>query len=150
MLAENLSEMMENDESGHGHSHETMGMLWALFGGLLVLNSYLANRFFATSIDSFAVESSAVVGALILSFPVFRSALKDLVKGKIYMNELVALALIAAFSAREYRVAGAVAFFMLVTITIERRTARGAEASIEALIRLTPKKARRIVDGQEE
>ena len=66
------------------------------------------------------------------------------------MNELVALALVAAFASKDYQTAGAVAFFMLITITIEKRTAIGAEAAIEAVVRLTPRLARRIVDGVEE
>jgi hypothetical protein len=66
------------------------------------------------------------------------------------MNEPVALALLAAFPNGEYRTAGAVAFFMPVTITLERKTAIGAEAAIEAVVRLTPRVARWIVNGQEE
>jgi Cd2+/Zn2+-exporting ATPase len=122
----------------------------AIFGGILVLNSYLAKTFFAGLIDPFAVELSAIIGALILGVPILYSAAKDLLAGKIYMNELVALALIAAFAMREYRMAGAVAFFMLLTITIERKTAIGAEASIEALIRLTPRRARKLIGEREE
>jgi Cd2+/Zn2+-exporting ATPase len=44
-----------------------------------------------------------------------------------------------------------VAFFMLMGEIIETRTAEGARASIESLIKLTPTKARRITkDGEEE
>src|SRR6185369_15469704 len=43
------------------------------------------------------------------------------------------------------------AFFMLMGEIIETRTAEGARASIESLIKLTPTKARRIIkDGEEE
>ncbi len=122
----------------------------ALFGGILVLNSYLAERFLRHTVDPFAVLFSGLAGALVLSLPILWSAAKDLIQGKIYMNELVALALLAAFANEEYRTAGAVAFFMLVTITLERKTAIGAEAAIEAVVRLTPRQARRVVDGREE
>jgi len=135
---------------GHDQDHSDVGRLGrAIFGGILVLNSYIAKSLFPEAIDPLAVELSAVIGALVLGFPILVSAVKDLLKGKVYMNELVALALIAAFANRDYRTAGAVAFFMLITITIERKTAIGAEASIEALIRLTPRRARRLVDGAE-
>lgn len=135
----------------HGHQHpEGARLALAVFGGILVLNSYLAKLFFPTAIDPLAADLSAVVGSLILGIPILIAAVRDLVRGKIYMNELVALALIAAFASHDFRTAGAIAFFMLVAITIERRTARGAEASIESLIRLTPQTARRIVDGREE
>mgnify|MGYP000849105600 CR=1 FL=1 len=122
----------------------------ALFGGILVLNSYLAKIFFDASIDETARDLSAFIGAFMLGVPIFWEAIKNLIQGKVRMNELVALALVAAFAQRDYRTAGAVAFFMLITITIEKRTAKGAEAAIEAVVRLTPRSARRIVDGQEE
>ncbi len=122
----------------------------ALTGGILVLNSYLAKLFLSSAVDPYARNVSAFFGALMLSLPIFWEAICDLIKGKIHMNELVALALLAAFASEDYRTAGAVAFFMLITITIEKRTAIGAEAAIEAVVRLTPRQARRIRDGQEE
>ena len=122
----------------------------ALFGGILVLNCYLSRVFFSNAIDETARDFSALIGALILSLPIFFEAIRDLIKGKVHMNELVALALVAAFASKDYQTAGAVAFFMLITITIEKRTAIGAEAAIEAVVRLTPRLARRIVDGAEE
>jgi Cd2+/Zn2+-exporting ATPase len=130
--------------------HERLRLFTAILGGILVLNSYLGKRFFAANVDEFAIELSAIAGALILGVPVFLTAVRDLLKGRVYMNELVALALVAAFANHDYRTAGAVAFFMLITITIERKTAIGAEASIESLIKLTPRRARRLVDGQEQ
>ncbi len=116
----------------------------ALFGGILVLNSYLASLFFAGRIDAFAMNLSAIVGSVILSLPIIWEAACDLFHGKVGMNELVALALLAAFARDDYRIAGAVAFFMLISITIEKRTAIGAEAAIEAVVRMTPRTARRL------
>ena len=123
----------------------------ALFGGILVLNYYLARLFFTGAIDSFAMRLSALIGAIILSLPIYWEAVKDLCHGKVGMNELVALALLAAFAREDYPIAGAVAFFMLISITIEKRTAIGAEAAIEAVVRMTPRTARRLKeDGSEE
>ena len=137
-------------ETGSGsnpkrRSRETATVVMAVLGGLLVLNSSIANNFFKDAVDPEAVKWSALIGAMILSLPIFVTAVRDLVHGKIYMNELVALALVACFASTEYRTAGAVAFFMLITIMIEHRTAKGAESAIESLIRLTPRKARRLV-----
>lgn len=123
----------------------------ALFGGILVLNSYLAGVFFEGSIDGFAMDLSALAGAIVLSLPLFWEAARDLFRGRVGMNELVALALLAAFAREDYRIAGTVAFFMLISITIEKRTAIGAEAAIEAVVRMTPRTARRIAkDGSEQ
>lgn len=137
----------------HGHSHEeTIRLGVAITGGLLVLNSYLAEFLLPRALDPVAIELSALLGALILAVPILWTSAKDIIRGKIYMNELVALALLAAFAIRDYRTAGAVAFLMLLSITLEQRTAIGAEASIEGLIRLTPRQARRLRadDGAEE
>ncbi|MBQ9368781.1 MAG: cation-translocating P-type ATPase [Victivallales bacterium] len=123
----------------------------ALLGGILVLNAYLAKVLFPHAVDPVAREFSSFIGALMLSLPIFWEAVCDLLKGKVHMNELVGLALLAAFAMGDYSTAGAVAFFMLITITIEKRTAIGAEAAIEAVVRLTPRQARRIkADGSEE
>ena len=169
MMAKKLSDIMPAAPDpgsacscgGHGaadakdsvaqHRHdETTRLGMAIGGGILVLNSYIAHQFFAGRIDPFAIELSAVLGALILAIPIWWSAVKDLFQGKVYMNELVALALLAAFAMRDYRTAGAVAFLMLITITLEHRTAIGAEASIESLIRLTPRQARVVRGTREE
>ena len=83
----------------------------ALFGGILVLNYYLARLFFTGAIDGFAMKLSALVGAVLLSIPIYWEAVKDLCHGKVGMNELVALALLAAFAKEDYPIAGAVAFF---------------------------------------
>ncbi len=133
----------------HQHGNPMVNTVSAALGGILVLNSYLANTFFSYWIDSFAIELSALLGAVILALPILWSAVRDLLAGKVYMNELVALALLAAFASEDYRTAGTVAFFMLITITIEHKTAVGAEASLESLVKLTPRRARRLQDGAE-
>jgi Cd2+/Zn2+-exporting ATPase len=48
-----------------------------------------------------------------------------------------------------FQTAGIVAFFMLLGEIIETRTAAGARASIQSLIKLTPTKARRLSGGNE-
>jgi len=54
------------------------------------------------------------------------------------MDELVALAIAAAFATGQYATAGVVSFIMLLGELMETRTALGARASIESLIKLTP------------
>ena len=92
-----------------------------------------------------------MIGAIILGTPIVLIAIKDLRIGRLSINELVAIAVLAAFASGEYKTAGVVAFFMLLGEIIETRTAEGARASIESLIKLTPTKARRIKkEGTEE
>src|SRR6266536_1564350 len=78
------------------------------------------------------------------------TARKDLRRGILSTNELVAIAVLASFASGHYQEAGVVAFFMLMGEIIETRTAEGARASIESLIKLTPTKARRLKGKEEE
>ena len=93
----------------------------------------------------------AAMGALLLAVPLWVHAAKCLFGGHMHMDELVALAILAAMAIGEYQTAGVVAFFLLLSNLIETRTALGARAAIEGLMRLTPTKAHRILpDGSEE
>ena len=132
---------------GVGHDRSMGRIFFALVGGLLTLNSYLINSLLPN--QAFAAQMSALLGAFILALPIIWVAVKDLVRGKVYMNELVALAILAALALADFQSAGLIAFFLLVTIIIETRTASGAQRSIEELIKLTPNTARKIVDGRE-
>src|SRR5207248_4375560 len=89
--------------------------------------------------------------AILLGYPIVWTAVKDLRQGILSINELVGIAVLASFASGDYKTAGVVAFFMLLGELIETRTAAGARASIESLIKLTPTKARRITSqGDEE
>lgn len=138
-----------NISEGAGHERSMGRLSIALFGGLLIINSYLLEWLLPER--SFAAQFSAVLGAFTLACPIVLTALKDLYRGKVYMNELVALAILAAFAGGDFQTAGIIGFFLLLTIIIESRTASGAQRSIEALIKLTPHTARKILaDGKEE
>src|SRR5207244_9992021 len=96
-------------------------------------------------------SASALIGAVLLGLPIMVTAYRDLRQGVLSINELVAIAVLAAFASSDYKTAGVVAFFMLMGEIIETRTAEGARASIESLIKLTPTRARRITaQGEEE
>lgn len=122
-------------------------LLATLMGGTLVLSSLVAEYVFETAAQA---ELMAMVGALLLGAPIVWHAFICLVKGQGHMDELVALAIMASFATKDYRVAGAVGFFMLLAELIETRTALGARATIESLIRITPIRAHLInPDGTE-
>lgn len=127
---------------------KTQMRLWqTLFGLLFVVNAYLIDWFIAKA--TMVAGLSAFIGAVFLGYPIIRTAIKDLKRGILGINELVALAVLACFVSGDYKTAGIVAFLMLIGEIIETRTAEGARASIESLIKLTPKKARKLVNGQE-
>ncbi len=131
---------------GRGHGRSMGRAAFAAAGGFFVLNSFLLEWFFPE--QTFASQISAVIGAIVLAMPIFIAAVRDLCVGRVYMNELVALAILAAFAGGEFREAGIISFFLLITIIIETRTASGAQRSIEELLRLTPHDAhKRNEDG---
>ncbi|MBS3733343.1 MAG: cadmium-translocating P-type ATPase [Phycisphaerae bacterium] len=128
-----------------------------LFGGVLVVASYVARLVFADQTVTgdgrsfnFYSDVLALAGAVLLAAPIVIHAAKGLFHGHMHMDELVALAIVAAIAAMDYQTAGVVAFFLLLANLIEQRTALGARASIESLVRLAPKKAHRVEsDGRE-
>jgi Zn2+/Cd2+-exporting ATPase len=140
----------EHDEScsSCGHEHAPVRLWQTLLGVVFVLNAFIVGWFF--SHGSAIANASAFIGAIILGYPIVLTAYKDLRKGQLSINELVAIAVLAAFASGDYKTAGVVAFFMLMGEIIETRTAEGARASIESLIKLTPTKARRIKGQTEE
>ena len=125
----------------------TLQILATLVGGTLLLCALAANLLWK---QPFFAALPAAAAVALLATPLIAAATQDLLAGKAGMNALVALAVIGAVSSGKYQEAAAVAFFMIVSSLIERRTAAGAEASIESLIRLAPTKASRIVGDREE
>src|SRR6478609_9197334 len=134
---------------GHDHEHANVGLTWMLFGIVFVINAFVVDWVFEGA--HVIAGASAMIGAIILGYPIMATAIKDLRKGRLSINELVAIAVLASFASGDYKTAGVVAFFMLLGELIETHTAEGARNSIESLIKLTPTKARRIkADKTEE
>ncbi len=134
-------------------------MIATLFGGVLVVCSFVAGWLFSGSALRGGVGESgnfyssliAFIGAVLLGVPLVWHALVHLARGEKHMDELVAMAIVAAIALGEYQEAGIIAFFMILSNLIETRTALGARASIESLLRLTPDQAHRVLpDGTEE
>ena len=137
---DNIPEKVANDRS--------MGKVGvAVIGGGFILNSFVLGWIFPH--QAFASNFSAIIGAITLVCPIVHTAVKDLIKGEGYVNVLVALATLAAMVGGNFQMSGVIAFFLLVAIIIESRTASGAQRSIEALVKLTPNTARKIINGKE-
>jgi Cd2+/Zn2+-exporting ATPase len=132
----------------HTHGKQirvSMALLGTLAGGVLLINSGISKYIYGAG--HFNTDILAMAGAILLGAPIVLHAIKSILHKEAHMDELVALAILAAFATREYTTAGVVAFFMLVSELIETRTALGARASIESLIKLTPTIAN-LIDGQ--
>ena len=143
----------EDIAAEHTHSKQvrvSLALLGTLAGFMLLVCSFIARSRYLYGSGSFQAEFLAMAAAILLGAPIVLHAIKSLIKKEMHMDELVALAVIAAFVTGNYITAGLVAFFMLLSELIETRTALGARASIESLIKLTPTKANLIEkDGSE-
>jgi len=141
-----------HDEScsscGHEHEHTPVRLRQTMVGLLFVINAFIVDWLLDQS--SMVASASAMIGAILLGYPIVWTSIKDLKRGIVSINELVGIAVLASFASGDYKTAGVVAFFMLLGEIIETRTAEGARASIESLILLTPTKARRLKGASEE
>jgi Cd2+/Zn2+-exporting ATPase len=137
----------------HTHGKQvrvSLALLGTLAGGTLLISSGIATSRFLYGSGSFQADLLAMIGAVLLGAPIVLHAIKSFIKKQMHMDELAALAILAAFANEEYVAAGTIAFFMLLSELVESRTALGARASIESLIKLTPTKANLLAnDGSE-
>ena len=154
-MSENMSVAVNTQVSTEDNRKRSLVLVgFAVLGGMLTANSFILSYFLPG--QTFAATFSALFGAFVLAMPIIYTAIKDLFSGKVYMNELVALAILAALAGGNYQTAGGhfqnagvIAFFLLITIIIESRTASGAQRSIEELVKLTPTQVHLLKDGVE-
>ena len=138
------------DHAGGEHAAADVRLHWTLraqiaatlVGGTLLICSLIAGWLWQ---QPFFAAVPAVLAVLLLGGPLVVAAARDLLRGRAGLDALVALAVIGALSTGKYLESAAIAFFMIVSSLIEKRTAAGAEASIESLVRLAPTKASRLV-----
>src|SRR5213083_1603070 len=147
-----------HDHHTHDHEHIPVRLWQMVIGAIFIANSFLVEWAFEKG--NLVAGVSAMFGAIILGWPIVTTAIRDIRRGILSINELVAIAVLAAFAAGAFRsgespvggyqTTGIIAFFMLLGELIETRTAAGARASIESLIKLTPTRARRLLAGGNE
>ena len=86
-------------EHEHDHSHAVLPLAQTLIGLLFVINSFAVNwmsGFFQGAADPVSA-ASAMIGAMILGYPILFTAFLDLRRGLLTTNELVALAVTISF-----------------------------------------------------
>ncbi len=124
-------------------------MLVYLLGGVMLLATRVAKMFLSDTIPAQVAELPALIGALVLSFPLFRAALSEIHERRASNSTLAAVAIIAALAVGKFETAGLLAFILLVADQFVRRTAFGAQRAIEQLVGLTPDTARLLENGVE-
>src|SRR6185295_13478682 len=104
---------------GHDHEHAPVRLQQTLIGMVFVINAFVVDRLFEQGHT--VASASGMIGAIILGYPIVMTGIKDLRRGILSINELVSIAVLAAFASGDYKTAGVVAFFMLMGEIIETR-----------------------------
>ena len=82
-----------HDHGGLDHSHTNVKLWQTLIGLILVLNAFVV-EWLAPGMTTVG-DLSALVGTVILAYPILVVAFKDLRLGRLSINELVALGVLA-------------------------------------------------------
>jgi Cd2+/Zn2+-exporting ATPase len=124
----------------------SLQIIATLLGGVLLICALIAHFLYQPSpgYDNDYATTLALLSAILLGMPLVAIAINDLARGHYHMNELVALAVLSALVLGKYVESASIAFFMYLAVLIESRTALGAKASIESLVRITPTRAHRL------
>ena len=102
--------------------------LWALAGLVFIINAFVA--LYSVKDDGFLASVSAGIAVLILLVPMLKTVWAGLKEKKVKMHELVVLAVLASCTQGELITSACIAFFMLLSMIIESRTASGVQASL--------------------
>ncbi len=122
---------------------EKRGILFLILSGISLIVSF----FFAKSLP----VDPAWTAIILCGFPIVKGAAVALfTEFDVKADLLVSLALIASVIIGETFAAGEVAFIMTLGAMLEERTVAKARAGIEKLVRLTPRTARVLREGEEQ
>src|SRR6185295_6707652 len=81
---------------GVDHEHTPVRLTQTVVGLIFIINSYVVDFLFdkGTTVAMF----SAMIGAIILGYPIVWTSFKDIRRGVLSINELVGIAVLAAFA----------------------------------------------------
>src|SRR6478609_9446725 len=81
---------------GHDHEHAPVRLWQTITGLIFVINAFVVDWVFQQGHT--VASASAMIGAIILGYPIVMTAVKDLRRGVLSINELVGIAVLAAFA----------------------------------------------------
>ncbi len=81
---------------GHDHEHAPVRLWQTLVGVVFVLNAFIVEWSFAQGHT--VASASAFLGAIVLGYPIVWTAIKDVRRGLLGINELVAIAVLVSFA----------------------------------------------------
>ena len=112
--------MTEQDLTEGHDNHNRWLITLSVVGGIFITCSFIGELWFKQY--TFINQLSSIIGLIILTIPMIIIAVKDLSKGKVYMNELILLTILATSIAGKFKTAGIIALFLLLTIILEKKT----------------------------
>lgn len=125
-------------------------MLLYLIGGLMLLATVVAKYLLPRNVvPDLIAEIPAIIGAVLLGFPLFAASAKELWRGTASTSTLCAIAILGSLAVGNYAPAGFLAFILLVADQFVRQRAWGAQRAIEDLVARTPDVARIVRGGVE-
>ncbi len=115
-------------------------------GAFLALAGFVVGRALPGQI---LVSQTLILASVAINgLPVIVGAVKGIIEKRVNVDELLALAIIACLLNGEFLTAAVVSSIMVLGALIEEATAESARKSIQALIKVSPKKATVLRDGQ--
>ena len=139
----------KDDHEGHDHSHEhSNGKRLLLFIGFSVL-LYVAAMLTEKSVEGIAI-ALYIAGAALSGYTTFIKGLKNLFKFKFNIDTLMTIALIGAFGIGEWKEGTLVAILFGINEYLEGLGMEKARKSMETLLKVAPKEATVIVNGEEK
>ncbi len=116
-------------------------------GALLALSGFLLGIWWPelAQLSQWLILAALAINGL----PIIVGAVRGLLERRVNVDELRALAIIACLINGELLTAAVVSTIMVLGALIEEATAESARKSIQALIKVSPKTALKLVDGRE-
>src|SRR6185295_11792594 len=78
------------------HEHAPVHLWQTLVGVVFVINAFIVDALMVHG--GIVASASALIGACVLGYPIVMTGIKDLRNGVLSINELVAIAVLAAFA----------------------------------------------------
>jgi Cd2+/Zn2+-exporting ATPase len=116
------------------------------FGAFLALAGFVVGRLLPG--QPLAGQAMILASVAINGLPVIVGAVRGILERRVNVDELLSLAIIACLLNGEFLTAAVVSSIMVLGALIEEATAESARKSIQALIKVSPKKATVVRDGQ--
>src|ERR1043165_7790047 len=77
------------ESCGHDHEHTQVKLTQTIIGLIFVLNAFVVD--WALERATGVASMSAMIGAIVLGYPIVKLAFKDIRNGNLTINELVAI-----------------------------------------------------------